>query len=289
MAERAPSVLRRDAHAKINVFLRVVGRRRDGYHEIESLVLPVSLSDRVVVRRSSGLRLDVGGEAPGVPRGPANLALLAALAVAETCEEPSGAGITITKRIPVAGGLGGGSSDAAAVLLMLNELWGCGLRPSALARVAEALGSDVPAALRGTPVVMRGRGERLRAARISTSLWWTIVPFGFPVRSPDAYRWWDEDRTKSGPSTTALVRAAAAGRLERLGGLLFNDLEAPVMRRHPEISDAKADLLGAGALGAVMTGSGPTVAALARDRRHAASLARRFPGAKAVWGPPGAG
>ncbi|MDP9242339.1 MAG: 4-(cytidine 5'-diphospho)-2-C-methyl-D-erythritol kinase [Actinomycetota bacterium] len=287
MAEARRRSLAREAHAKLNVFLRVERRRADGYHEIESLVLPISLADRVAVRRSPALRLDVeGGGASGVPTGPANLALLAALALAERCEEPGGAEITIRKRIPVAGGLGGGSSDAAAVLLALNELWGCGLRPRALGAVAEQLGSDVPAALRAEPVVMKGRGETLRRARVSGPLWWTIVPFDFPVRSPDAYRWWDEDRAPSGPSATALLRAAAAGRLERLGELLFNDLETPVMRRHPEVEEVKTRLIRAGALGAVMSGSGPTVAALARDKAHAASLARRFPGGRAVSGPP---
>jgi 4-diphosphocytidyl-2-C-methyl-D-erythritol kinase len=277
------------------VFLRVLRRRRDGYHEIESLVVPISLSDRVVVRSSPALRLHVeGGATSGVPAGPANLALLAALALAETCgdlpADRAGAEITIRKRVPVAGGLGGGSADAAAVLISLNELWGCGLRLRALAAVAEKLGSDVPAALRGAPVMMRGRGELLRPGRVAGPLWWTVVPFEFPVRSPDAYRWWDEDRAKSGPSPLALTRAAAAGRLERLGELLFNDLEAPVLRRHPEIGDVKQRLLDAGALGAVMSGSGPTVAALARSKEHAASLARRFRGAKTVSGPPaGAG
>jgi 4-diphosphocytidyl-2-C-methyl-D-erythritol kinase len=279
----------RRAHGKINVFLRVVGKRRDGYHEIESLVVPISLVDRVSVRLAPALRLNVSGSATtGVPQGPANLALLAALALAEACEPSEGAEISITKHIPAAGGLGGGSSDAATVLHALNEVWECGLRPSALSRIGAALGSDVPAALRGAPVVMRGRGETLRPAKIGGTFWWTLVPFDFPVRSPDAYRWWDEDRERSGPSPTALLRAAAAGKLQRLGELLFNDLEGPVFRRHPEVADVKERLLSAGALGAVMSGSGPTVVGLAEDRKHAQRLARRFKGAKVVSAPPAA-
>jgi 4-diphosphocytidyl-2-C-methyl-D-erythritol kinase len=210
---------------------------------------------------------------------------LAALALAEACEPSEGAEISITKDIPVAGGLGGGSSDAAAVLHALNEVWQCRLRPSALAQIGAALGSDVPAALRAAPVVMRGRGETLRSAKIGGTLWWTLVPFYFPVRSPDAYRWWDEDRAPIGPSPTALLRAAAAGKLQRLGELLFNDLEGPVLRRHPEVADVKDRLLSAGALGAVMSGSGPTVVGLAEDRSHAQRLARRFKGAKVVSAP----
>jgi 4-diphosphocytidyl-2-C-methyl-D-erythritol kinase len=129
---------------------------------------------------------------------------------------------------------------------------------------------------------MRGRGETLRAAKVGGTLWWTLVPFDFPVRSPDAYRWWDEDRAKSGPSPTALLRGAAAGKLGRLGELLFNDLEGPVFWRHPEVAEVKERLLAAGALGAVMSGSGPTVVGLAEDRPHAQRLARRFKGAKVV-------
>jgi 4-diphosphocytidyl-2-C-methyl-D-erythritol kinase len=281
------AALAREAHAKINVFLRVVGKRRDGYHEIESLVLPISLADRVSVRVAPALRLNVRGRATtGVPQGPANLALLAALAMAEACEPSDGAAIEITKHVPAAGGLGGGSADAAAVLHALNELWGCRLRPSALSRIGAALGSDVPAALRAAPVVMRGRGETLRPARVGGTLWWALVPFDFPVRSPDAYRWWDEDRERSGPSPTALLRAGAAGKLERLGELLFNDLEGPVIRRHPPVGEVKGRLLAAGALGAVMSGSGPTVVGLAEDRQHAQRLARRFKGAKVVSAPP---
>jgi 4-diphosphocytidyl-2-C-methyl-D-erythritol kinase len=276
----------REAHAKINVFLRVVGKRRDGYHEIESLVVPISLADRVSVRLAPALRLNVRGRATsGVPQGPANLALLAALAMAETCQPGEGAAIEITKHVPAAGGLGGGSADAAAVLHALNELWGCGLRPTALSRIGAALGSDVPAALRAEPVVMRGRGEVLRPAKVGGTLWWALVPFDFPVRSPDAYRWWDEDRGKNGSSPTALLRAVAARKLERVGELLFNDLERPVFRRHPEVAEVKERLIAAGALGAVMSGSGPTVVGLAENRSHAQRLARRFKGAKVVSAP----
>jgi 4-diphosphocytidyl-2-C-methyl-D-erythritol kinase len=189
--------------------------------------------------------------------------------------------------VAAAGGLGGGSADAAAVLHALNELWGCRLRLAGLSQIAAALGSDVPAALRATPVVMRGRGEVLRPAKVGGTLWWALVPFDFPVRSPDAYRWWDEDRKRSGPSPTALLRAAAAGKLDRLGELLFNDLEGPVFRRHPEVAEVKGRLLAAGALGAVMSGSGPTVVGLAEDRQQAQRLARRFKGAKVVSASPG--
>jgi 4-diphosphocytidyl-2-C-methyl-D-erythritol kinase len=280
--------VRREAHAKLNVFLRVLRRRRDGYHEVQSLVLPISLADRVTVRPADRLDVKVTGVerlAGEVPAGGLNLALVAALAMADACEHGGGARIEIDKRIPVAGGLGGGSADAAATILALNELWGCGLDHEALAEVGARVGSDVPAMLALGPVAVSGRGDRTRPASVRP-LWWAIVPFEFGVRSPDAYRWWDEDRGPTGPDPAPVLEAAATGDARALGPLLFNDLEPPVTARHPRIARAKERLLEAGALGAVMCGSGSSVAGLARDRRHAEAVARRLPGAIVCVGPP---
>ncbi len=287
-AGAAGRAVRREAHAKLNVFLRVVRRRRDGYHEIESLVLPVSLADRVTVRPADRLDVKVRGAerlAGAVPAGGLNLALVAALAIADVCEHGGGALIEIDKRIPVAGGLGGGSADAAATILALNELWRCGLDDDALAEVGARVGSDVPAMLARGPVLVSGRGDRTRPARVAP-LWWVVVPFEFGVRSPDAYRWWDEDGGPSGPDPAPVLRAAEEGDAEALGRLLFNDLEPPVVARHPRIGRTRDRLLRAGALGAVMCGSGSSVAGLARDRRHAEALARRWDGAIVCVGPP---
>ncbi len=281
-------VVRREARAKINVFLRVLRRREDGYHELESLVVPLSLSDRVTVRAAETLRVGIRGReglASAVPAGGLNLALVAALALADSCEAGGGAEIDIEKRIPVAAGLGGGSADAAATLTALDELWGCRLDPASLADIAARVGSDVPALLAGGPVLVEGRGERIAPASVP-SLWWVIVSFDFGIRSPDAYRWWDEDGAPTGPDPAPVVGAAAAGEPEALGPLLFNDLEAPVFARHPEVGDAKERLLSAGALGAAMTGSGSSVIGLARDRRHAGVIARRIPGSLVTSGPP---
>ena len=285
-----PRSITRAAHAKINVFLRVLGAREDGYHDVESLVLPLSLADDVGVVTAARLAVDVRGAeraTDAVQAGGMNLALVAALALAESCGEPRrGADVTITKRIPVAAGLGGGSADAAATLLALEELWGCGLDRRALMTIGERIGSDVPAMLAGEPVLVRGRGEHLTPVAIATT-WWAVRPFDFPTRSPDAYRWWDEDGGASGPDPGVLIAAAEAGNVGLLGDALFNDLEAPVARRHPEVAEVKHAFLTAGALGAVMSGSGPTVVALARHLVHADALAAAVPGSFVVSGPPG--
>lgn len=283
-----PLAIRREAHAKLNVFLRVIGAREDGYHELESLVLPISLADRVTVRAADSLNVTVKGAkdlAGEVPAGGLNLALVAALAVADVCERAGGARIEILKRIPVAAGLGGGSTDAAATLSALNELWGCRLDAPTLADIGARIGSDVPALLAGGPVLMYGRGELIAPAPVSR-LWWVVVSFDFGVRSPDAYRWWDEDRGSTGPDPEPLLAAAAAGDAEALGPLLFNDLEPSVFARHPRTAEAKQRLLEAGALGAVMSGSGSSVVGLARNESHARALVKAIPGGIVCAGPP---
>jgi len=282
------AAVRRQANAKINVFLRVLRSRDDGYHDIESLVVPVSLADRITARPADELRVTMKGAedlARKVPVGGLNLALVAALSLADECEHAGGAEVEIDKRIPVAAGLGGGSADAAATLGALNELWRCRLDMEALADIAARVGSDVPAMLAGGPVLVRGRGDVIDPVTVDR-LWWVVRSFDFGIRSPDGYRWWDEDRAPSGPDPAPLLLAATKGDPETLGPLLFNDLERPVFGRHPELAEAKAALLEAGALGAVMSGSGSSVAGLARDQAHAGSLAKRWPSARAVAGPP---
>lgn len=285
MSER---VVRREAPAKINVFLRVLGPREDGYHDLESLVVPTSLADVVTVHEADALRVDVRGApalAGEVPAGGLNLALVAALALGDACPDAGGAEIVVEKRIPVAAGLGGGSADAAATILALNELWGCDVDEGTLAELGERIGSDVPAMLAAGPVLVCGRGEIVAPAEVAP-LHWVLVHFDFGVRSPDAYRWWDEARS-TGPDPGTLLEAAAAGDAEALGPLLFNDLEAAVFARHAVIGEAKGELLAAGALGAVMSGSGSSVVGLARDGVHASELAGTFPGALAISAPVG--
>jgi 4-diphosphocytidyl-2-C-methyl-D-erythritol kinase len=288
-AGSAEAIVRRRARAKLNVYLRVLSLRDDGYHDLESLVLPLSLADDVTVSPADRLHVDVvdasgGRGADGVPAGGLNLALVAALALAESCGISLGAEIRIDKRIPVAAGLGGGSADAGATILALNELWGCGLHRAALAELAERIGSDVPATLAPGAVLMRGRGEVLEDIELPEA-WWVVVPMPFGVRSPDAYRWWDEGGRGTGPDPAALLESALRGDAEGVGPLLFNDLEAPVFARHPELAEAKRRLIDAGSLGAVMSGSGSSVAGLARNRSHAIEVAASFERAVVASGP----
>jgi 4-diphosphocytidyl-2-C-methyl-D-erythritol kinase len=282
-----PDVVEVEAHAKINVFLRVLSRRDDGYHDIESLLLPVSLADRVV------LRPDPAGAGCGVffPDGrPAgidpdeDLAGRAAAALVESrWSEGRGIDVRVEKRIPIAAGMGGGSADAAAVIRGGNRLWGDPLPEEELLRIAAGVGSDVPALLHGGPVLVRGRGEIVEPASAAPT-WWVLLPLSFGVSSAQAYAWWDEHGI-TGPDPGPLIEAVGAGDPSKLAGKLFNDLQEPVTRHHPEIRRAMERLLEAGALEAIMSGSGPTVAGLARDEAHAREIADAVPGSIPVSGP----
>lgn len=276
----------RPAHAKVNVFLRVLGRRDDGYHDIETLILPISLHDRITVESAEDLTVTVSGRgAAAVPAGDDNLSLRAARALAAEAGGPASRGgrISIEKRIPVAAGLGGGSADAAATLLALDELWSVGADAETLARIALGIGSDVPALLLGEPAYVRGRGEIVEPVLLQPTTW-LVKPFDVGVSSADAYGWWDE-RAATGPDPGALIAAAETGNDALLGSALFNDLQGPVAARHPEIASTIASFLGAGALGAVMSGSGPTVVALA-PFATAPDLVAAIPGAIIADAPP---
>jgi 4-diphosphocytidyl-2-C-methyl-D-erythritol kinase len=267
-------MVREPAPAKLNLFLRVLGRRADGFHEIETLVQPLTLADGVEARvAGDGLELQVVGEyANQVPRGEDNLALRAARALAEEANVSKGARLLLVKRIPVAAGLGGGSSDAAAALRALDLLWDCGLGTDALVKVAARIGSDVPALVRNGPVLARGKGERVEPVTVMRT-WWALVAPSQSVLAGDAYRWWDEYGGPVGRDPARLLAALKADDPAAVGPLLFNDLAGPVSAKHTEVRAARSALLEAGALGAVMCGSGPAVAGLARDGRHAEELA----------------
>lgn len=277
MAERGasgvPGPIREPAAAKLNLFLRVVGRREDGYHEVETLIQPVTLADGVEVAASPGLALTiVGPGADSIPRADDNLMLRAAKGLAEEAGIEPRARLLLAKNVPIAGGLGGGSADAAATLRALNDLWGLGLPKERLLEIAAGLGMDVPALVYEGPVVAGGRGDLVEPIEIPQT-WWVLVPLDLHVATADAYAWWDEDGGATGPDPAPIVEALRDGNLERAGPLLYNDLEPHVVQRHPQVGRAKQRLLSFGALAAVMSGSGPTVAGLCAGPRQAEDLA----------------
>lgn len=260
------------APAKVNLFLRVLARRDDGYHDLETLVVPISMADRLRVHavadrtafRTLSLSLAVEGPAAltaGVPVDDANLVVRAARALAARRDVRGFAEFVLTKGVPNAAGLGGGSADAAAALRTLNALWACGLGADELTAVAAEVGSDVPALVGPGAALAAGRGERVTPVELP-SFGWVVITFPFGVATADAFAWWDEDGAPTGPEPSAVIAAARAGDPAALGPQLFNDLEAPVVRRHPEIAEAAERLVAAGAVGTVLCGSGASLAGL---------------------------
>ena len=266
-------VVTEPARAKINPFLRVLGRREDGYHEIETLILPITLADGVQAVPADELRLTVVGErAAQVPGGEDNLVLRAARALKERVGHAGGAHLLLSKRIPIAAGLGGGSADAAATLRALDRLWKCDFGIEGLIPVAAEVGSDVPALLFDGPVIARGRGELVERIQLPRT-WWVLLTSEEGIGTAETYARWNATRVRGQGSVQDLIRQLARGDFERMGSLLANDLERSVAEHRPDVGGVKGKLLAQGALGAVMSGSGPTVAGLARDGEHAEKLA----------------
>ena len=260
--------------AKINLFLRVLGRRPDGYHELESLMIPVSLYDQVRIERiDQGLQV----ECPGHPEldGKRNLAHAAARAWLQQQGRPeSGYHITIVKKIPIQAGLGGGSSDAAAVLKGMQALSQEPLCDKALGRLATGLGADVPFFLMNGPCLARGIGERLSPVSQLPRIWLILAraPFGLETRMvfetlkyPLTSQEYDDSHNRS-----------QKWGFTQLAGALENDLQRVGERLCPAIRRVRQELSKAGAAGALMSGSGPSVFGLFRTRHAARQTLRRM-------------
>jgi 4-diphosphocytidyl-2-C-methyl-D-erythritol kinase len=280
----SPEPVLERAHAKLNPFLRVLGRRDDGDHDVETVLLPLELHDLVTIEPATGFSVRVDGpRAEELERaGGESIVTRAVEAYAAATGLSYDVAVVIEKRIPVAAGMGGGSADAAAVLRGLARLHGTAA--SALPAIAATVGADVPALLRPAPCFADGRGDRVVEIHAVTTQW-AVKSFGFGVRAADAYGWWDE-APATGPDPGALIAALETGNLEVLGDALYDDLMRAVLARHAPVGEAIAAFREAGALGAVMTGSGPTVVALAANVIDADRLASAVPGAFATSGPP---
>jgi 4-diphosphocytidyl-2-C-methyl-D-erythritol kinase len=266
------------AAAKVNLALEVLGRRTDGYHEIVTVMQGVDLSDRIVLRDADALELAT--TAPGVPSDASNLALRAATILREAAGVGRGVRITLDKRIPVAAGLGGGSADAAAVLLGLNRFWNLRWPIAKLAEAAVKLGMDVAFFLRGGTGFATGRGEKLeRVPGMALAL--VLVNPRYASSTAEAYGRLTPSMYTDGGRARAAAAALRSKRLDRLAGTLYNALETAVAPAQPEIGRMKAALLSAGALGALMSGSGPTVFGIARSLDHARQIRQRVQ--RASW------
>jgi len=277
--------------AKINLQLAVGPLRPDGYHGLVTVFHAIGLFDMVSVAAAEADSVAVTGEGAGqVPADGDNLALRAVRALRAVVAAQAGPGVavTINKRIPVAAGLAGGSADAAAALVACNELWRAGLPVRELCEVAAGVGSDVAFAVLGGTAVGRGRGERLTPALMPAARYhWVLAFADGALSTPEVYGTLDRLRAADGRAgkaaepelSTELMAALRAGDLERLGRSLSNDLQAPAISLFPALRKTLDVGRESGALGALVSGSGPTCLFLARDARHATDLAVALSGA----------
>jgi 4-diphosphocytidyl-2-C-methyl-D-erythritol kinase len=266
--------LKVSAPAKINPFLSVGERRPDGLHEICSVMQSVSLYDVLSLTPASSVTLDVS-PTDAAPEDESNLVIRAVRALWAGSGIASGAAIALTKEIPTAAGLGGGSSDAAAALVGLNELWSLGLSRKALSKTGAALGADVPFCVVGGTAAARGAGEALSPLVVRAPVWWVIALPSGSLSTAAVYASFDSVAKPSLDDPFEVADALARGDLSRLASSLRNDLEPAALSLMPALGSCYSVLMDAGALGAVMSGSGTAWCALARDEVHANEIASR--------------
>ncbi len=256
------------APAKVNLSLRILGRRRDGFHEIETLIAPISLCDEIKIDRRPGKQeIAFRCDDPSVPKGEDNIVVRAANAFFEETKITSGISIMLKKTIPHGAGLGGGSSDAASTLLALNELFQTNLRRKALGKMAEMIGSDVPFFIFQSAAVCKGRGEVVSPTRLREPLSVLLLKPEFGVPTQWAYSRWRDSREIPGVSYASHAFD---------GQTFVNDLERPVFEKFVFLAQLKVWLLKQPEVGAaLMSGSGSTVFAVLRSNADADLLAKR--------------
>jgi 4-diphosphocytidyl-2-C-methyl-D-erythritol kinase len=267
--------LRVQCPAKLNLFLEVVRRRPDGYHDLDTIMQAVDLFDDLHVAPRDGDELTLECSDPRLPTDGRNLVLQAALALREHAGHRGGARFRLVKRIPSEAGLGGGSSDAAGTLLALNALWGLGLSTAELMQVAAAVGSDVAFFLPGGTAHCTGRGEVVEPLGPVGAFHYVLVCPPVRVSTPEAYRRLRFPLTPCGATATMLRQPLLGGDPGALGPCLFNRLEGPASEMEPSLADAKARLAATGAFaGVLLTGSGSALFGLCRPEDWAAAVER---------------
>ena len=282
-ASRAPSVHVK-APGKINVFLKVGARLDDGYHDVAIAYQAVSLYEEVWVRAADDFSVELDGtvELSRVPTDGSNIAITAARLLAAKTGYTGGAHIRIGKHVPVTGGMGGGSADAAATLLACDALWGTELPRDEMLELARKLGADVPFAFTGGTAIGTGRGDELSPALAQGTFSWVLALADFGLSTPAVYSELDRHRDRHAqdifpadprPSVdTDVLQALRAGDPQMLAAAMHNDLQAPALHLEPSLSSVLELGEQNGALAGIVSGSGPTVAFLVADPDSALEL-----------------
>lgn len=265
------------AHGKINLYLDVIEKRPDGYHEIETIFHSIGLHDDIYLRKRTDRQITVHCEHPHVPCDPRNLAYRAAKMLLDDVPDLSGVDITILKRIPVAAGLGGGSADAAAVLCGMNTLFHLGLTRSNLMQLGVQLGADVPFCILGGAALGRGIGEILTPLPAMDKPWILLVNPGFEISTAWIYQRINLSLTPPQKNVTMLIRCLQNSEFFNIMRYLYNGLEVPVLSKYPAVAEIKTKLNKyPSSRGVLMSGSGATVFALMQNQAQAKLAAVNF-------------
>ena len=261
--------------AKLNLFLKVNFKRKDGYHDLATIFERIDLCDRIRLSPNKAGRIRISCKNALVPKGPRNLAFKAAQMLKDNFKVKEGVNISILKHIPIAAGLGGGSSNAATVLLGLNRLWKLGLTKKKLLDYAKRLGSDVPFFIYGASWALgTGRGDRIKPLFLPLKLWHILIVLKRKVYTKQIFGALNLRLTKKNADVNILRRALEKSDLARIGRLLFNDLEAPILRSHPNLLKIKEKLQSLRPEAVSFSGSGPSIFALAKSQKDAYCLKR---------------
>lgn len=264
------------AFAKLNLSLDVLSRREDGYHDLRMVMQTVELADTLTLTETEQKGVRVSTDLRYLPNDERNLAAAAFRVFRDAAGwGESGVGIAIQKRIPVCAGMGGGSADAAAVLRALNDWRGRPLSVEQLAQLGEKVGSDVPYCVLGGTALAEGKGERLTALPAMPDCNIVICKPPFPISTPELFAAIDCKKIRCRPDTEGIIAALRDGDLDGIARRLYNVFEDTLSdRRGAEIAEIRQEMISAGALGAAMSGTGPTVFGLFRDEDRAKNAYR---------------
>ncbi|HEY2492337.1 MAG TPA: 4-(cytidine 5'-diphospho)-2-C-methyl-D-erythritol kinase [Paenibacillus sp.] len=247
------------APAKINLMLDVLHKRPDGYHEVEMVMTMVDLSDRLEMVELPRDTIIISSQAGYIPLDEKNLAFQAARLIKDRYDVKDGVHIHLDKKIPVAAGLAGGSSDAAATLRGLNRLWGLGIPTDELQLLGAELGSDVPFCVTGGTALATGRGEKLTPIPNPPQMWVILAKPPINVSTAEIYTRFKSNQITKHPSAAAMIEAIQSGNFYDVCGQLGNVLEDVTLKLHPQVQQLKEAMMNLGAEGTLMSGSGPTV------------------------------
>jgi len=263
--------------AKTNLYLRITGKRPDGFHELETLMVPLSLGDWLEIEEDSSGKTTLSCNQPDVPCDETNLVYKAVKTLENALKIPArGLHIHIEKYTPMGGGMGGGSSNGAVTLKALNGLWNLSLDDARLEQFAAEFGSDCSFFVKATPAICTGRGEKIEPVALARKLHLVMVNPGFGVSTKWAYEAYATCPAQIAPPIGTLVDVINSGNYDQLQKHIFNSLELPVLKKHLVLNILKEDLLKSGAIASMMSGSGATVFGIADTKESATQIALKM-------------